>query len=137
MMKGKVLLGALVASSLYVMPIPASAEVYINVAPPAPRSERAPTVRKNHQWVAGHWNWRGNKHVWVKGRYVRDRPGYTYYAPRWQQRDGRWVLERERWNRGPAGDRDRDGIPNRLDRDKDNDGVPNRVDSNPNNPRRN
>jgi hypothetical protein len=33
-------------------------------------------------------------------------------------------------------DRDRDGIPNRLDRDRDNDGVPNRQDDRPNNPRR-
>jgi hypothetical protein len=33
-------------------------------------------------------------------------------------------------------DRDRDGIPNRLDNDRDNDGVPNQYDSRPNNPRR-
>ena len=31
-------------------------------------------------------------------------------------------------------DRDRDGIPNRVDRDRDGDGVPNRFDRNPNNP---
>ena len=34
------------------------------------------------------------------------------------------------------GDRDRDGIPNRVDRDRDGDGVPNRRDSRPNDPRR-
>lgn len=34
------------------------------------------------------------------------------------------------------GDRDRDGIPNRVDRDRDGDGVPNRQDSRPNDPRR-
>ncbi len=33
-------------------------------------------------------------------------------------------------------DRDRDGIPNRMDRDRDGDGVPNRVDRRPDNPRR-
>jgi hypothetical protein len=33
-------------------------------------------------------------------------------------------------------DRDRDGIPNRMDPDRDNDGVPNSYDSRPNNPRR-
>lgn len=32
-------------------------------------------------------------------------------------------------------DRDRDGIPNRIDRDRDGDGVPNRWDQRPNNPR--
>jgi hypothetical protein len=34
-------------------------------------------------------------------------------------------------------DRDRDGIPNRVDRDRDNDGVPNYADRSPNNPYRN
>jgi hypothetical protein len=33
-------------------------------------------------------------------------------------------------------DRDRDGIPDRMDRDRDGDGVPNRVDRRPDNPRR-
>lgn len=33
-------------------------------------------------------------------------------------------------------DRDRDGVPDRLDRDRDGDGVPNRVDRRPDNPRR-
>jgi hypothetical protein len=36
--------------------------------------------------------------------------------------------------RGGRGDRDRDGVPNRVDRDRDGDGVPNRRDSRPNNP---
>jgi hypothetical protein len=34
------------------------------------------------------------------------------------------------------GDRDRDGVPNRVDRDRDGDGVPNRVDRRPDDPRR-
>ena len=40
--------------------------------------------------------------------------------------------------RRPRGerDRDRDGIPNRVDRDRDGDGVRNRDDARPNNPRR-
>lgn len=33
-------------------------------------------------------------------------------------------------------DRDRDGVPNRIDRDRDGDGVRNRDDSRPNNPNR-
>jgi len=33
-------------------------------------------------------------------------------------------------------DRDRDGVPNRYDRDRDNDGVPNYADRRPNNPNR-
>ncbi len=32
-------------------------------------------------------------------------------------------------------DQDRDGVPNRYDRDRDGDGVPNRYDSRPSDPR--
>lgn len=39
--------------------------------------------------------------------------------------------------RHQRGDRDRDGIPNRVDRDRDGDGVPNRIDRRPDNPNRN
>ena len=45
--------------------------------------------------------------------------------------------QQPRYERGPGGDRDHDGIPNRYDRDRDGDGVPNRYDRSPNNPRRN
>ena len=41
-----------------------------------------------------------------------------------------------RHNNARQGDRDRDGIPNRVDRDRDGDGVPNRQDRRPNDPRR-
>ena len=67
------------------------------------------------------------------------RTGYTYYAPQWVERNGRWHFEARRW------DRDGDGIPNRLDPtplggnrpgDRDGDGVPNRRDAAPNNPNR-
>ena len=34
------------------------------------------------------------------------------------------------------GDRDRDGMPGRVDRDRDRDGVPNRQDRRPDDPRR-
>lgn len=46
-------------------------------------------------------------------------------------RPGRPFAHGPRPGRG-QGDRDGDGIPNRVDRDRDGDGVPNRVDRNPN-----
>ena len=42
----------------------------------------------------------------------------------------------DRVNRGARGDRDRDGIPNRVDRDRDGDGVRNSQDRRPDDPRR-
>lgn len=159
MLKRKLLLGAMLASSIYVMPLPAAAQVgfYVDIAPPPVRYEPVPYHRPGYVWVPGYWDWRGNGHVWVRGHYVRDRPGYVYYSPRWEDRGGRWYLEHGRWDRGHRHhgydrgyrDSDRDGIPNRYDRDLDNDGrpnhrdrdidgdgVPNYRDSYPNNPRR-
>lgn len=140
----------------------------IRVAPPAPRYERMPQARHGYVWSPGHWEWRGRRYDWAPGVWIAERPGHVYVAPTWNQRDGRWVMEQGRWNeRGPNGDRDHDGIPNRYDHnngrdnngrphdrdgdgvpnrfdntpprpgDRDGDGVPNRNDSRPDNPRRN
>ncbi|WP_307720439.1 hypothetical protein [Massilia atriviolacea] len=115
----------------------------VRVAPPPPRYERVPRPRAGHVWVPGHWEWRGNRHAWVGGQWMRERAGYVYSQPAWIQRDGHWYMEPARWSRhGEGRDRDRDGIPDRLehrdrdrdgvpdayDRDRDNDGVPNRAD---------
>jgi hypothetical protein len=82
--------------------------------------------------------------VWVKGYWVKERPGMYWHPSRWEQRDGRWYLEKGRWDReryahrgnNPGGDRDHDGIPNAYDKDKDGDGVRNSRDASPNNPYR-
>ena len=146
----KLLLGALAAGALALGPVPAAAEVgiFLEVAPPAPRYEVLPPPRRGYVWQPGFWDWRGHRHVWVRGHWVRERPGMYWHPSRWERRDGRWYLERGRWVRqrwahnrwdrgrgGPRGDRDRDGIPNRWDRDRDGDGAPNRYDARPNNPR--
>jgi hypothetical protein len=106
------------------MPLPsvAAVDVYVNTAPPPPRNERVPAARRGYAWSPGYWNWRGKRHVWVAGSWVRERPGYAYQPHQWVERDGRWNLERGRWNRGG--------------RDSDRDGVPDRRDSRPNNPNR-
>ena len=148
MMKRKLLLGALAVSSIGVLPLPAAAQlsVYLDVAPPAPRYEVVPAPRAGYVWQPGFWEWRGDRHYWRKGYWVRERPGYYWHPSRWESDNGRWVMRpggwyRERYayydGRGRGyGDRDRDGVPNKYDRDRDNDGVPNRYDESPNNPRR-
>jgi len=146
----KLLLAALAAASIGLAPLPAAAAVsiYLDVAPPAPRYEVVPAVRPGYAWQPGYWDWRGSRHLWVKGHWVRERKGVHWHPSRWEERDGRWAFERgrfdrQRWaynrgddRRGPVGDRDRDGIPNAVDRDRDGDGVPNRYDSRPDNPNR-
>jgi hypothetical protein len=150
MLKRKMLLAALAVSSIGIIPLSSSAQgVWVEVAPPAPRHEVIPAPRNGYVWQPGYYDWRDGRHVWVRGQWVRERRGYYWHPNRWENRDGRWHLERGRWDRerfadnrwddrrrGPGGDRDRDGVPNRADRDRDGDGVPNRHDASPDNPRR-
>jgi hypothetical protein len=144
MFKRKALLGAIALSSIGFMPLPSSAQVYVEVAPPPPRHEVIPAHRAGYVWQPGYWDMRGHRHVWVRGYWVKERPGMYWHPSRWVERDGRYYLEKGRWDReryasrggNGMGDRDRDGVPNRYDRDRDNDGVPNRYDDKPNNPNR-
>lgn len=137
-MKRKLLLAALAVSSIGVIPLTASADVWVNVAPPAPRHEVVPAERHGYVWAPGYWDRRGHEWVWVRGHWERERHGMYWHPQRWVERDGRWVREGGRWDRERyvMGDRDRDGVPNRYDRDRDGDGVPNRYDRAPDNPRR-
>ena len=132
------LLAAVVAASRGTIAAPSLAAqvgVSINIAPPEPRFEVVPAPRQGYQWTPGYWNWNhsNTRHHWVAGSWMPSRSGYYYAEPRWVEREGRWEQQRGAWARG---DRDHDGIPNRVDRDRDGDGVPNNRDNAPNNPRR-
>jgi hypothetical protein len=147
---------AIAFSTAAFIPVQATAQVGVNIvignAPPPPRYEVVPSARRGHEWVPGYWNWNGRRHVWTAGHWERVRAGYIYQRPEWRQSNNGWQLNRGGWQRGERhdnrhfngnrgnngrGDRDHDGISNRMDRDRDGDGVSNRRDSNPNNPRRN
>jgi hypothetical protein len=107
----------------------ASYSVVISSAPPAPLYERVPAPRAGYAWAPGHWEWRGHRHEWVQGFWIEERPGYAYTAPAWMRGERGWYMEPARWT--PYGrDRDRDGIPDRMEyrgHDRDHDGVPDRV----------
>lgn len=121
MMK-KLLIASIIAGSLGTVSLPSLAEVVVvRQAPPALRQERTPDPRHGYTWVAGHWEWKHNRHQWVRGTWLRDRRGYVYNQPTWAERDGKWEMSRGNWRRG----------------DRDGDGVRNRDDSHPNNPNRN
>src|SRR5688572_16377024 len=51
----KLLVAATLAASIGSLATPASAVVYVRVAPPEPRAEIAPEPRRGRTWVAGHW----------------------------------------------------------------------------------
>ena len=94
-----------------------SAETVIRIAPPELRIEKVPEARHGYQWAPGYWGWRHHRHTWVKGTWMRERPGYVYHQPNWEQHDGIWVIQKGTWSRN---DRDGDGVPNRRDRQPDN-----------------
>ena len=112
-------LGFVASIGALTVPMAANAEVrvYLNSAPPPMRVEVTPAPRHGYVWAPGYWNARNNKHVWQAGRWERERRGYHFVQPTWTQRDNRWEFQRGRWNRG---DRDGDGVPNRVDRAPDN-----------------
>jgi hypothetical protein len=113
----KLVLAATLAGSIGSFAIPAAAEIVVRVAPPQARYEAVPQARRGMVWVPGHWDWRNQRHVWVRGTFVRERHGYHYAQPAWTEREGRWYMERGNWRRG---DRDGDGVPNNRDRAPDN-----------------
>jgi hypothetical protein len=113
----KIITAALLAAALGGASVPAEADIYLRVAPPAPRVEVVPPARRGYIWAPGHWDARGNRYYWVRGAWVRERRGFRYRAPRWTERNGRWYREDGGWARG---DRDGDGAPNRMDAHPDN-----------------
>jgi hypothetical protein len=88
--------GAAVAS----LTVPAFAQVYVNVAPPAPISEAQPvSPGSGYTWVPGFYRWDGSQYVWTHGHWMRPPqsgqvwvPGHWVESPhgRWHWRDGHW-----------------------------------------------
>jgi hypothetical protein len=99
----KVLVSALLAAGMVgavAIPLPsAAAELYINIAPPAPRYEAVPEPRTGYVWAPGYWNYQTDNHVWVPGTSYPVREGYVYQPHRWVEREGRWNLQEGRWDR--------------------------------------
>ena len=84
------------------LPTTVSAQVYVQIAPPAPVAEVMPAPPRGMVWVQGHHEWRHGRYLWVPGT---------------------WVHARHDNGRGHAygrQDRDRDGVPDRFDRAPNN-----------------
>jgi hypothetical protein len=70
----------------------------LNIGPPAPQHEVVPVIPAGYVWAPGYWGWSGERHVWVRGRSILQRPGYDWSPDRWDKRDkgyyrtaGHWV----------------------------------------------
>lgn len=80
---------------------PVGGTAYAPVAPPAPYYEVQPALPyPGAIWINGYWNWSGNRHHWVPGRYERPRPGYRWHPHRWERAPrGGWYLQGGGWVR--------------------------------------
>ena len=62
--------------------------VVIGVPPPVAVIEAAPPPRVGYVYAPGYWGWNGERHVWIRGRTIIERPGYTWVADRWEPAGG-------------------------------------------------
>jgi hypothetical protein len=76
-----------------------AADIVSDVAPPAPRAERAPSARDGYVWAAGHWELRGRDYSWVSGTWIAERRGAHWAADRWEQQGNQWRFIPGHWER--------------------------------------
>jgi hypothetical protein len=80
--------------------LPAVAQVYVTVAPPAPIVETRPAMpHAGWVWVGGYYRWNGYRYVWVGGHWVRPPHGGAVWIPgHWvQNAHGRWFWRAGHW----------------------------------------
>jgi hypothetical protein len=78
----------------------ASAQVWVNIAPPAPIVETRPAMPgPGYAWVPGYYRWNGNRYVWVHGHYSHaPRPNDSWVPGHWTQGPhGRWHWREGHW----------------------------------------
>jgi hypothetical protein len=130
------------ASLLTLGPMAAHAQYngVVRPAPPPPVYEAAPAARPGWIWAGGHYEYREGQYTWVPGEWIRERPGFVYRDPHWEKLENdQWIIVGGGWvptddnryaqthryddeprydrdyERGPNGDPDHDGVPNRYD----------------------
>jgi len=121
--KSGVLVAALMAAT---SGVPAIGQIGIVIGrrePPPMRYERRPPMPgPGYAWVDGYWAWRGNRYVWVPGRW--DRPPYAgaYWSHgHYDRYDNGWAYHDGHWDREDHGDHHDWDHDRRGDRDRDND----------------
>ncbi|MBV9155144.1 MAG: YXWGXW repeat-containing protein [Acidobacteriaceae bacterium] len=80
----------------------ANAQVYVRIAPPAPRREVIiERPGPNYVWVGGYHRWEGNGYVWVPGTWVvPPQPYYHRWVPgHWKHTWHGWVWVEGHWRR--------------------------------------
>ena len=77
----------------------AAVNVDIRIAPPAAPVEVLPGPRPGFVWVPGVYEWRGERHVWIAGHWIRERHGFHWVPAHWDRRGDLWHFEPGHWVR--------------------------------------
>ena len=99
-------IAALIASPVLIVLPPqaaqaqASFDLRVGRPPPPPREFTPLPPRRGYVATPGYWRWNGRRHVWVDGSYIRERRGYRYAEPRWDQDRDAYRFRRGHWERG-------------------------------------
>jgi hypothetical protein len=57
-----------------------------------------PPPRAGYVWAPGYWRWEGGRHVWVDGRFIRERRHFHYVPEHWDEgRHGHYHFVPGRW----------------------------------------
>ncbi|MFA9276082.1 MAG: YXWGXW repeat-containing protein [Candidatus Aquirickettsiella gammari] len=105
----------------FASPVASAQDIGISIrfGPPAPRMEYLPQARQGYTWAEGHWEWRGRRHSWIKGHWLRNQYGYQYQQPYWEQQGNQWTMHRGKWKPGQS-DHHRQDKRRRDDRHSNN-----------------
>ena len=98
-MQTRIVIAALALGAIAVPVVSEARTIVVEVAPPPARVEVVPEPRRGYVWAPGYWDWRGRRHVWHNGYWVRERRGYHWTPHRWVERGGRYEFENGRWER--------------------------------------
>jgi len=112
-------LSLLLAAGVFAAPAYAQVSFNISIAPPAPQYEVVPIIEPGYVWAPGYWGWTGERHVWVRGRSIRQREGFVWAPDRWDQHDRNFVRTAGHW------EQDRGFKPAKVKNDKNHNGRDN------------
>jgi len=91
----------LIFSILLAAGVAAQAQVSwsITIGPPQPIYEVVPMLPPGYVWAPGYWAWNHDRHIWVRGRTIVQRPGYRWEPDRWEQSGNGYYRQPGNWAR--------------------------------------
>jgi hypothetical protein len=98
----RVLLSLFLSGGFALTPALGQINFNITLAPPPLLAETVPALTQDAIWVPGYWAWHDNRYIWIRGRSIAQRAGYSWLPDRWEQRDKAYFRAPGSWDRVQA-----------------------------------